>query len=88
MTDHPPETPPGWSLSRLSPGQTGRVLEIVGDDPISCRVLEMGMTPGVVVKMVGRAPLGDPLEFELRGYRLSLRRDEAERVRIEPPAIG
>jgi Fe2+ transport system protein FeoA len=48
----------------------------------------MGMTPGVVVKMVGRAPLGDPLEFELRGYRLSLRRDEAERVRIEPPAIG
>ena len=86
MMDQLPETTPPWSLSRLTPGQTSRVVTVEGDDPISCRVLEMGMTPGVMVKMVGRAPLGDPLEFELRGYRLSLRRDEAERVRIEPPA--
>jgi ferrous iron transport protein A len=42
--------------------------------------LEMGLTPGVEVTVVGTAPLGDPIELELRGYRLSIRRNEAARV--------
>ena len=42
----------------------------------------MGLTPGVNVKVVGTAPLGDPLELEVRGYRLSIRRTEAARVAI------
>ncbi len=46
------------------------------------RLLEMGLTPGVEVAMIGVAPLGDPLELELRGYRLSVRRSEAARVQI------
>ena len=48
------------------------------------RLLEMGLTPGVEVALVGAAPLGDPLELELRGYRLSVRRTEAARVEIDP----
>ena len=40
----------------------------------------MGLTPGVEVTIVGTAPLGDPVELELRGYRLSIRRNEAARV--------
>jgi Fe2+ transport system protein FeoA len=47
------------------------------------RLLEMGLTPGTEVAMVGAAPLGDPLELELRGYRLSVRRSEAARVEID-----
>jgi Fe2+ transport system protein FeoA len=44
----------------------------------------MGLTPGVAVRVVATAPLGDPLELELRGYRLSLRRHDAARVVVAP----
>jgi ferrous iron transport protein A len=64
-------------------GSRARVVEIAGDDAASVRLLEMGLTPGTEVKLIGRAPLGDPLELELRGYRLSLRRLEAARVLVE-----
>ena len=42
----------------------------------------MGVTPGVELRRLGAAPLGDPLEFELRGYRLSLRRSEAQHIEL------
>jgi len=43
----------------------------------------MGLTPGAELKLIGVAPLGDPIEIELRGYRLSLRKSEAKRVSVE-----
>ena len=58
-------------------------MAIHGDDAISVRLMEMGLLDGEQVKMVGSAPLGDPLEIEIRGYRLSLRTREAQRVEIE-----
>lgn len=70
------------SLDALPVGAVTRVLDVAGSDPTSIRLLEMGLTPGVQVRLVGRAPLGDPLEFELRGYRLSIRRQEAARVTV------
>ena len=70
------------SLQELTVGSTGQVADIVGEDITSLRLLEMGLTPGVAVTVVCTAPLGDPLELELRGYRLSLRRNEAARVAI------
>jgi ferrous iron transport protein A len=71
-------------LADLPVGASGRVRSIEGDDELSLRLMEMGLTPGVEVAVVGTAPLGDPLELELRGYRLSVRRSEAARVQIEP----
>jgi ferrous iron transport protein A len=68
--------------TELSVGQTGRVLRVAGADDVSQRLLEMGVTPGVELRRLGAAPLGDPLEFELRGYRLSLRRSEAQHIEI------
>jgi ferrous iron transport protein A len=59
------------------------VLLVDGADDISQRLLEMGLTPGTPVRLLGFAPLGDPLELELRGYRLSVRRAEAARVEVE-----
>jgi ferrous iron transport protein A len=67
----------------MKPGSGGRVRQIHGDDEISLRLLEMGLTPGVDVRVIGAAPLGDPLELTLRGYRLSVRKSEAARVEVE-----
>lgn len=70
------------SAADLEIGQSASVVRIAGSDAVSRRLLEMGVTPGVEIRRLGAAPLGDPLEFELRGYRLSLRRKEAEQVEI------
>lgn len=70
------------TLAELNVGTSGTVSQINGVDEISVRLLEMGLTPGVAVRVLGVAPLGDPIELELRGYRLSVRRSEAARVEI------
>ena len=70
-------------LADLNVGDTARVRLVYGDDEVSVRLLEMGLTPGVTVLYLGKAPLGDPLEFEVRGYRLSIRRAEATRIEVE-----
>jgi ferrous iron transport protein A len=72
------------SLEKMVVGSTAQVVDVLGEDTTSLRLLEMGLTPGVDVTVVGTAPLGDPLELELRGYRLSIRRNEAARVAIHP----
>jgi Fe2+ transport system protein FeoA len=71
------------SLATLTIGSRAKVLRIEGSDEISIRLLEMGLTPGVEFQLLGVAPLGDPLEIEVRGYRLSLRKAEAKRIEIE-----
>jgi ferrous iron transport protein A len=64
-------------------GETVRVGDVAGNDRVAIRLLEMGLTPGATVRVLGRAPFGDPLELEVRGYRLSIRRAEAARVVLE-----
>ena len=73
-------------LSEIDFGAAAEVLNVRGVDEIGMRLLEMGLTPGTQVVVVGSAPLGDPLEIEVRGYRLSLRRSEAERIEVAPIA--
>lgn len=70
-------------LADLRIGQCGRVTSVSGSDSLTRRLLEMGLTPGVECQLTGVAPLGDPLEFLVRGYRLSIRRSEAARVMVE-----
>jgi len=70
------------SLDDVAVGTTVRVQDVAGGDAVAIRLLEMGVTPGVEIRLVGKAPFGDPLELELRGYRLSIRRQEAARVAI------
>ncbi|HEX6987441.1 MAG TPA: ferrous iron transport protein A [Planctomycetaceae bacterium] len=71
------------TLAALRPGQKGRIVAVEGDDAVALRLLEMGLTEGEEVSMLGYAPLGDPIEFSVRGYRVSLRGAEAERVHVE-----
>ncbi|HEX5102305.1 MAG TPA: ferrous iron transport protein A [Pirellulaceae bacterium] len=72
------------TLAALAVGARGRIVRITDDDEISIRLMEMGLTPSTDLAVVGRAPLGDPLELEVRGYRLSIRQSEAQRVEVEP----
>jgi ferrous iron transport protein A len=70
------------SLDRLPVGQLARIAVIQGDGAIVQRLLEMGFLEGEEIEVLGFAPLGDPVEIRLRDYRLSLRRNEAERVLV------
>ncbi|CAG0947121.1 Fe(2+) transport protein A [Anaerolineae bacterium] len=70
-------------LSSLTVGRRARVLEVGGDDQLQQRLLEFGILPGVEVRLVRVAPLGDPIEIEVLGYSLSLRKSEAAHVHIE-----
>jgi Fe2+ transport system protein FeoA len=71
------------TLADIAVGRCARVTRVHGQPALRHRLLEMGMTPGCRVRLVRVAPLGDPLDFELRGYHLSLRREEARNVVIE-----
>ena len=73
------------TLADLPAGRTARIAEVAGDDALAARLMEMGLIPGEPVAFLGAAPLGDPLEFSVCGYRISLRKSEAARVTIEPP---
>lgn len=72
------------TLAQLPIGASAKVARIEGTDALACRLMEMGLTPGVELKVIGAAPLGDPLELEIRGYRLSVRKSEAARVELCP----
>ena len=67
----------------LKAGQRGLILDVTGDDAVSVRLMEMGLTEGADIELIGFAPLGDPVEFRIRGYRLPLRKAEASRVTID-----
>ena len=70
------------SLNELTVGQRGRVEQVLGEDALAQRLMEMGLLEGDEIEVVGFAPLGDPMEVRLRDFRLSLRRNEAARVFI------
>jgi ferrous iron transport protein A len=73
------------TLADISSGQLTDILEVIGDDAIAVRLMEMGLTEGETVRLIGAAPMGDPLEISVRGYKLSLRKLEAARISVSPP---
>lgn len=70
------------SLADLKAGQSAQVTSVGGEDAFRSHLLDMGITPGTRVSMVRKAPLGDPVELEVRGYMLSLRLAEASRITV------
>lgn len=71
------------SLADLKPGMVGVITHIEGKEMVRRRLLDMGFTQGTQVKVLKEAPLKDPVEFELRGYSLTLRKSEAEKIYIQ-----
>jgi len=70
------------TLDKLQVGQRARIECLLGDDLVLQRLMEMGVLENEEIEVVGFAPLGDPMEIRLRDYRLSLRRNEAARIRV------
>ncbi|MBN1200849.1 MAG: ferrous iron transport protein A [Anaerolineae bacterium] len=71
------------TLDQLTPGQRARVKRIAGKGAVRRRLMDMGVIRGVEIEVVKVAPMGDPIEYLLRGYHLSLRRSEAQMIEIE-----
>jgi Fe2+ transport system protein FeoA len=71
------------TLDQLQRGQPGRVLHVGGRPAVRRRLLELGITRGETILLERTAPLGDPLEFVVKGYRLSLRARDAAAITVE-----
>lgn len=71
------------TLDQLTPGQRAIVRKIRGTGPIRRRLMDMGLVNGAEVEMLKTAPLGDPIEYKLQGYHLSLRKTEARNIEVE-----
>jgi ferrous iron transport protein A len=71
------------TLADLKPGQAGRISALAAGGALKRRLMDMGLLPGVEIRVEKVAPLGDPLEVQVRSYHLSLRRQEAEGIAVE-----
>lgn len=71
------------TLNNFSIGEEGIVKRVSGEGRIKRRLFDMGITPGAKVYLRKKAPLGDPLEVTIRGYELTLRKNEAENIMVE-----
>jgi Fe2+ transport system protein FeoA len=79
-----PATAETAPLASLAPGESAVIESVDAATPAGSRLADLGFLPGTHIRVLRRAPLGDPIEYELRGYRLCLRRREAARVRVVP----
>ena len=70
------------TLKDVKVGETVTVVKLHGDGPVKRRIMDMGITKGVAVYVRKVAPLGDPMELNVRGYELSLRKADAEMIEI------
>lgn len=71
------------TLDELKIGRQATVISLKGEGALRRRIIDMGITPGAVVIMRKAAPFGDPLEINVRGYELSLRRSEAKQITVK-----
>lgn len=70
-------------LNNLSPGEQGKVVRVDAEGALKRRLMDMGLTRGTIVTFRKVAPLGDPVEITVRGYELSIRKDEAAHIIVK-----
>ena len=78
------------TLQDLSVGKTAKIITVGGEGALRRRLLDMGLTPRTEITIRKIAPFGDPMELSLRGYALTIRREEAAKIIVEetPPGCG
>ncbi|MDO4323699.1 MAG: FeoA family protein [Lachnospiraceae bacterium] len=74
------------TLDKLPIGKQGKILAVNGEGPLRCRLLDMGLIPGTGVMVRKVAPMGDPVEIHIRGYELTIRIADAQKIEVE--AVG
>lgn len=70
------------TLKNLPVGTNAKVVSVAGNNAITKRLMEMGVVPGVSVRVIKSAPFGDPIEIRLRGYSLAMRKSEADTIEV------
>ena len=73
------------TLDQLPIGREAVITSVGGEGPLRLRLLDMGLIPKTRVAVVKAAPMGDPIEIRLRGYELTIRKDEAVKIEVEEP---
>lgn len=71
------------TLREVKIGETVKVVKLHGEGPVKRRIMDMGITKGVQVYVRKVAPLGDPVEVNVRGYELSIRKNDAEMIEVQ-----
>lgn len=71
------------TLDKLRVGSSAVITEVGGDGALRCRLLDMGLIPKTLVTLQKVAPMGDPIEIHVRGYELTLRMEEAGKIKVE-----
>lgn len=72
------------TLRQVKPGQNVTVVKVHGEGAVKRRIMDMGITKGTALHVRKVAPLGDPVEITVRGYELSVRKEDAEMVEVKP----
>lgn len=70
------------TLAKLPVGKSATITKVGGEGELRCRLLDMGLIPKTTVKVMKIAPLGDPIEIRVRGYELTLRLEDAEKIEV------
>ena len=76
------------TLNELKPGQSAVITSVGGENELRCRLLDMGLIPHTKVTLQKIAPMGDPIEIQIRGYELTLRIDDAKKIGIDVKAAS
>ncbi len=71
------------TLKEVKVGQTATVVKLHGEGAVKRRIMDMGLTKGTEIYVRKVAPLGDPMELNVRGYELSVRKSDAETIEVE-----
>lgn len=75
------------TINDLKIGQQGVIKTVGGEGPLRLRFLDMGLIPGTVVKLQKVAPMGDPIQIRIRGYELTIRRDDARKIALQEESV-
>lgn len=72
------------TLKNLPVGKSGTITAVGGEGLLRCRLLDMGLIPHTFVTVQKIAPMGDPMEIRLRGYELTIRMEDADKIEVQP----
>ena len=71
------------TLNEMKIGSTAVIRQVGGEGPLRCRLLDRGLIPGTKVTLQKVAPMGDPIEIRVRGYELTLRVEDGQKIQVE-----
>ena len=75
------------TIDDLKIGQSGTIFQVGGEGPLRLRFLDMGLIPGTRVTLRKVAPMGDPIQIQVRGYELTIRREDAAQITLKEEAV-